>query len=125
MQTLEAFIPKLQKFAAHTYAKEVEEITKEWKQASYKVTPLDTGNLRDSLATQVSGSTRQVRGTISGNAYNKGFNYGYYIHERDAGGRKLRYPGTVKRFLAEPLDTYERRWIAKFSAAVARDWAVL
>ena len=71
-----------------------------WVADAVDIAPLDKGALRAVIDGEVHGTTL----TVTGNARQGDFNYGYYIHERDAGGKKLRHPGTKKQFLDEAYD---------------------
>lgn len=96
--------------------KGMESIKDDWVLKSRNIAPLDTGNLRR----QIDG-TEELKGiesevTVTGNATSRGsgrFNYGYYIHEEDAGGKQLRHPGTEKRFLAKVAEENKIDWMKK------------
>ncbi|MEK4360809.1 HK97 gp10 family phage protein [Paenibacillus sp. FSL M7-1455] len=79
-----------------------------WQSDAVNVAPLDKGTLRRSIKQEpISIKNGEIVGEISANAIEMSksgrFNYAYYIHEENAGGRKLRRPGTVKKFLEVPL----------------------
>lgn len=88
-----------------------------WVREAVDVAPIDKSTLRRSITKAgVEQTVEGVIGTVTANATEKSkrygrFNYAYYIHERDAGGKKLRKPGTVKRFLAEPAEKHAEKWL--------------
>ncbi|MEY8188649.1 hypothetical protein AB4X15_03100 [Peribacillus simplex] len=86
----------------------MDDIKDDWVRGARDIAPLDTGNLRRQITGEVEGNGPNTKVIVTANAAQKGFNYGYYIHEFDAGGRKLRTPGTVKKFLDESAD--EAKW---------------
>lgn len=88
----------------------------DWQSAAVDIAPLDKGTLRRSIAQepiQVSGDS--IVGVITANAIEVSrsgrFNYAYYIHEKDAGGKILRHPGTVKKFLDVSLKKNEKKYL--------------
>lgn len=86
-----------------------------WKAESVDAAPIDKSTLRKSITVgEIEGAGANLTGSISANAIEKTrsgrFNYAYYIHEEDAGGKNLRTPGTVKQFLDEPAKKNERKW---------------
>jgi len=86
-----------------------------WQADATDVAPLDTGTLRRSIKQEpISIKNGEIVGEISANAIEMSrsgrFNYAYYIHEKDAGGKKLRHPGTVKKFLEVPLRRNESKY---------------
>lgn len=101
----------------------VEDVLDEWRADAVDVAPIapSGGTLRRSISVgKVKRDGINVRGDITANAIEvaprgkwagRRFNYAYYIHEKDAGGKKLRTPGTEKKFLDVALDRKEKRWI--------------
>jgi hypothetical protein len=92
------------------------DVLDEWKAEAVDIAPIDKSTLRRSIK---AGSIKRLRGlnlvgTITVNAvetYSGGrFNYGYYIHEKDAGGKRLRTSGTEKKFLDVALKRNEDEW---------------
>lgn len=88
----------------------------EWKADSVDIAPLDEGTLRRAITVgdiEQSGGLN-MSGEISANATVQSkrgrFNYAYYIHEEDAGGKNLITPGTEKKFLEIPGKKNEKRW---------------
>ena len=78
----------------------LEDIRDEWVADAVDIAPLDKGALRAAIDGQVDGLTV----TVMGNALQGDFNYGYYIHELNAGGKSLKHPGTEKKFLDNSFD---------------------
>lgn len=68
----------------------VQDILNDWQRETRDDAPIDTGELRRNIKTDMRGTTATtVQGRISGNVYNNGFNYGYWQHEiRNGGGLK-------------------------------------
>ncbi|MFD1135582.1 HK97 gp10 family phage protein [Paenibacillus urinalis] len=90
----------------------------EWRAESVDIAPIDEATLRRSITvgdiTEEGGLN--MTGEISANATVQSksgrFNYAYYIHEHDAGGKNLLTPGTEKKFLEIPGKKNERKWAA-------------
>lgn len=88
-------------------------IKDDWVMEARDIAPLDTGNLRKQIKGKVDVDGLNSSIMVTGNAVNKTkgygrFNYGYYIHELQAGGDQLRTPGTEYEFLDKSVD--EPRW---------------
>ncbi|MCD9024317.1 HK97 gp10 family phage protein [Cohnella silvisoli] len=90
----------------------------EWKADAVDVAPIEEGTLRQTISVgDINGAGLNLSGSVSANAVVKSrsgrrFNYAYYIHEANAGDKRLRTPGTVKRFLEVPLKKNEAKWQA-------------
>lgn len=89
----------------------------EWVKEAQRVAPEDTGNLKDLITGDVRGQGTRSFIEIAGNAHSmKGgdhFNYAYYIHEENAGGKSLKLdknPNAVKKFLDKPAEENEEKW---------------
>ena len=90
----------------------MDDIKDDWVRKSRDIAPLDTSNLRRQIAGEVEGRELNLKTIVTANAAQKGFNYGYYIHEENAGGKSLRTSGTVKKFLDEAADEAKwKRWL--------------
>ena len=90
----------------------MDDIKDDWVRQSRDIAPLDTGNLRRQITGEVEGQELISKVIVTANAAQKGFNYGYYIHEENAGGKSLRTPGTVKKFIDESADEAKwQRWL--------------
>lgn len=96
----------------------------EWKAEAVDVAPIKSSTLRRSihasdikrrgglnLEGELSASAVE---TISGNR----FNYAYYIHEQNAGGKRLRTAGTVKKFLEVPLEQNDEKWVRQIESEI-------
>lgn len=91
-------------------------IKDDWVMEARDIAPIDPiqgGNLRRQIKGKVEKSGLDSSIMVTGNAVNRSsgsgrFNYGYYIHELNAGGDQLQTPGTEKKFLEKSVD--ERRW---------------
>lgn len=93
----------------HGAAEGLEAIKDEWVTEAVDIAPVDKGDLRRSIKGRVKNAGLDSNVTITANAVTrtkaaKRFNYAYYIHEKDAGGRRLRTPGTEKKFLDKSFD---------------------
>lgn len=87
-------------------------IKDDWVRGARDIAPLDTGNLRRQIAGDVEGRGLDLKTIVIANAAQRDFNYGYYIHEEDAGGKSLKTSGTVKKFLDESADEEKwKRWL--------------
>jgi hypothetical protein len=84
----------------------------DWVVQSRNIAPLDKRTLRDGIKAEgVRSQTNNLTAEISSTAMERDFNYAYYIHERDAGGKNLRTPGTVKKYLDESADQNKDKWL--------------
>lgn len=90
------------------------DIKDDWVREARDIAPLDKRNLRDQIHGNVQGASLdsfvEVQANATQDTGGRRFNYAYYIHERDAGGRQLRTPGTVKKFLDESGEKREGEW---------------
>lgn len=87
----------------------LEAVKDEWVMEAVDIAPVDKGDLRRSIKGRVKNDGLNSNVTITANAVTRTragtrFNYAYYIHEKDAGGRRLRTPGTEKKFLDKSFD---------------------
>jgi hypothetical protein len=90
----------------------MDDIKDDWVRGARDIAPLDTGNLRRQIAGEVEGHDLNQKVIVTANAAQKGFNYGYYIHEENAGGKSLRKSGTVKKFLDQSAEEEKwKRWL--------------
>lgn len=84
------------------------DIKDDWVRGAVDIAPLDTGNLRRQIHGDVVEPGIDGFIEIKANAFQdtggKRFNYAYFIHEHDAGGRRLRTPGTEKKFLDKSFE---------------------
>ncbi|NYV68914.1 hypothetical protein MHI39_20190 [Heyndrickxia sp. FSL K6-6286] len=114
LQPLENLIKKSPLAAAAGGKQALDDIKDDWVRQSRDIAPLDSRNLHDQIDGKVEGNGFKSEVVISANAKAKSgtgdFNYAYYIHEQDAGGKQLRHPGTVKKFLDESADERLEEW---------------
>ena len=99
--------------AGKALTRTMDEIKDDWKKESVDIAPLDSGNLRRQITAVRTGSGMDTAVTGKGNATattGRRFNYGYYIHEKNAGGKSLRRPGTVYKYLTTPADKHKGKW---------------
>lgn len=90
----------------------LDDIKDDWVLKSRDVAPLDTSNLRRQISGEIASQGRDEHEIIiTANASTDNFNYGYYIHEQDAGGKRLRLPGAEKKFLDKPAEMRESDWL--------------
>lgn len=92
-------------------AQTFETVKDEWVADARDIAPLDTGNLRR----QIHGKSDATKVEIYGTAYNRGFDYGLYIHEHGS-HLHLHKPGTRHKFLDESID--ERKVEAQLEEAI-------
>jgi hypothetical protein len=98
--------------AARGAERAMTDIKYDWIREARDIAPLDTRNLRDQMDGEAEKQGLDSYVVVSNSAKTKsGFNYAYYIHEKDAGGKKLRHPGTEKKFLDIPAERNEQRWL--------------
>lgn len=108
---LEALIRKSPIAAGMGAKQAMDDIKDDWVKGARDIAPLDSGNLRKQIEGEVDGSGFNSEVIVTANAKQEGgFNYGYYIHELNAGGKNLRHEGTVKKFLDESADRREEKW---------------
>lgn len=90
------------------------DIKNDWVAKSRDIAPLDTSNLRRQITAAVFDPGASGYIEIEGNATQGGgggrFNYGYWIHEENAGGRSLLTPGTEKKFLDKSAEAQIDDW---------------
>lgn len=88
-------------------------IKDDWVLEARNIAPMKSSNLRKQIKGQVRDAGLDSSIVVTGNSINRTggagrFNYGYYIHELDAGGNEMQTPGTEKKFLEKSVD--ERKW---------------
>lgn len=87
------------------------DIKKDWHDEAHDIAPLDKGDLRAKIRAKVDGAGIEKGVEIQSNTNNRGFNYAYFIHEENAGGKSLRTPGTVKEYLDKSADKRADTWV--------------
>jgi hypothetical protein len=84
----------------------------DWVREARDIAPIDKGTLRRGIkADGVRKDANGLTAEISSTAIEHDFNYAYYIHEEDAGGKNLRTPGTVKQYLDKSAEDNKDKWI--------------
>ncbi|MFJ7855296.1 hypothetical protein ACIQX3_21395 [Peribacillus frigoritolerans] len=95
----------------------MDEIKDDWVRRARDIAPIAPkggGNLRRQIAGEAEGNDLNQTVIVTANASQKGFNYGYYIHEGHMAeaGKKLRTEGTVEEFLDQSADEAKwKRWL--------------
>ena len=81
----------------------------DWVRESRDIAPIDKGTLRRGIKAD---GVRQVNGkleaTISSQAIEGDFNYAYYIHEEDAGGKNV---SGEKKYLDKSAEENRNKWL--------------
>lgn len=90
------------------------DIKDDWVRESRDIAPLDKRNLRDQIHGEVvnpgiSGVV-EVHSNATQDTGGKRFNYAYYIHEQNAGGRSLKLSGAKKKYLDESAKANQAKW---------------
>lgn len=96
----------------------------EWRIESTDIAPIDKGTLRRGFGpNRITGSGLDLDGEFNVTAIEstrgaQRFNYAYYIHEKNAGGRSLRASGTEKKFLDIPAEQHGEKWLRGVEAEI-------
>jgi hypothetical protein len=81
----------------------------DWVLQSRNIAPLDKGTLRQGIKAEgVRGRETNLVGEISSVAKERNFNYAYYIHELDAGGKNV---GGEKKYLDKSGEENKDKWM--------------
>lgn len=99
-------------------AKVLGEIREDWVREAVDIAPIDTGNLRQTIEAEVLNAGSKGSVEIRGNAIRNQFNYGYYIHEQNAGGRSV--SGT-KEFLRVSAEENLDKWSGWLNDEIERE----
>lgn len=85
------------------------DVKNDWKAESVDIAPMDTSNLRKQITAEVFTEGDSTGVEISANATrgSRRFNYAYYIHEEDAGGKSV---NGEKKFLDKPAQDNKEKW---------------
>lgn len=86
----------------------LKDIKNDWQAESVDAAPIDTSNLRQQIKAEVFEPGASGRVEIYANAKRNGFNYAYYIHEENAGGRAIL--SGEKKFLDKPAEESIDKW---------------
>ena len=109
---LEALIRRSPEAAARGARRGLHDSLDDWVIQSRDIAPLDKGTLRRGIKAEgVRGRDMNLTAEISSVAKERNFNYAYYIHELDAGGKNLRTPGTVKEYLDKSGEENKDKWM--------------
>ncbi|MGE6488512.1 hypothetical protein [Paenisporosarcina sp. NPDC076898] len=113
LSSLHDAIQHAPKVAGEAAVKGLDSIKDDWVMEARDIAPLDSGNLRKQIKGKVNPDGLESNVMVTGNAVNHTsgygrFNYGYYLHELQAEGKKLQTPGTEYEFLDKSVD--ESRW---------------
>lgn len=94
------------------------DIKDDWVRGAVDLAPVDSANLRRQIEGKAGGGGLNKYVEVSANASQdtggRRFNYAYYIHEHDAGGRTLKLSGAEKKFLDAALEKRKseyKRWL--------------
>lgn len=94
------------------------DIKDDWVRGAVDLAPIDSSNLRKQIEGKSGGVGLNKYVEVSANATQdtggKRFNYAYYIHEHNAGGRTLKLAGAEKKFLDAAMEKRKseyRRWL--------------
>lgn len=93
------------------------DIKDDWVRGARDIAPVDSTNLRKQIKGDASGGLGgnvEIHANATQDTGGKRFNYAYYIHEQDAGGRSLKLAGAEKKFLDVALEKRKadyQRWL--------------
>lgn len=97
---------------------EMKEIRNDWRAKATDLAPIDSTNLRRRFGTRISGSLLNVEVGVSSNAYSDDFNYAYYIHEHNNGGKGVR--SGVNDYLDTAGEESQSRWQSWLESALKK-----
>jgi hypothetical protein len=81
----------------------------DWVIEAKDIAPIDKGTLRRGItAGGVAGTGADLKATINSVAKESNFNYAYYIHEEDAGGKNV---GGEKKYLDKSGEDNKDKWM--------------
>ncbi|MDR7001564.1 hypothetical protein [Neobacillus niacini] len=81
----------------------------DWVLQARNIAPIDKGTLRRGIkAEEVRGRDMDLTAEISSVAKERNFNYAYYIHELDAGGKNI---GGEKKYLDKSAEENKDKWM--------------
>lgn len=96
----------------------LKDIKNDWVADAVDVAPIKTGNLRRQINGEVINPGASGRIEVAVPAVRGGFNYAYYIHEEDAGGKQV---NGEKKFLEKPAEAKLDEWQQWLEEEVARE----
>ncbi|WP_427110930.1 hypothetical protein [Lysinibacillus xylanilyticus] len=102
----------------------ITDVKNDWQAESVDIAPIDTSNLRKQITAEVFSDGNEAGVEISANSTrgpgvltsqktghrkrnDRRFNYAYYIHEEDAGGKSV---NGEKKFLDKPAQQNQEKW---------------
>jgi hypothetical protein len=81
----------------------------DWVLKSRDIAPIDKGTLRRGIKAEgVHGADLNLKAEISSTAKERNFNYAYYIHEEDAGGKNV---SGEKKYLDKSGEDNKDKWM--------------
>lgn len=91
------------------------DIKRDWVREARDIAPLDKNNLRKQIQADVfnpgTNGYIEIEANATQDTGGKRFNYAYYIHEQDAGGKSLLTSGTEKKFLDKSAESQKSEWL--------------
>lgn len=92
------------------------DVKNDWVREAVDIAPIDSANLRRQItgkAEMQSGANGfvEIEGNATQDTGGKRFNYGWWIHEKNAGGHSLKKPFAKKKFLDESAKDNEIKWM--------------
>jgi len=93
------------------------DVKNDWKAESVDAAPIDSSNLRRQITAEVFTEGNGSGVEISANATrgSRRFNYAYYIHEENAGGKNV---SGEKKFLDKPAQQNQQKWMEWIEAEI-------
>ena len=98
--------------------REMKEIRNDWRKQARDLAPIDSNNLRRRMGVQFKGSLLNVEVGVSSNADSDGFNYAYYIHELNNGGKGVK--SGVAKYLDTAGEESQAKWQTWLESALKR-----
>ncbi|PFP30256.1 hypothetical protein COJ96_05965 [Bacillus sp. AFS073361] len=106
---LEALIQRSPQAASKGAKRGLHDSLDDWVVRSKDIAPLDKGTLRRGIKSEgVHGNGMRLVGEISSVAKERNFNYAYYIHEMNAGGKNV---GGEKKYLDKSGEDNKDKWM--------------
>lgn len=104
-----ASLIELAPLTAHRAAKEsLTDALDDWVVQAVDIAPIDKGTLRRGIKSEgVKDQNGELVGEVSSTAIERDFNYAYYIHELDAGGKNV---GGVHQYLDKSAEENQAKW---------------
>ncbi|MGC4375802.1 HK97 gp10 family phage protein [Fictibacillus sp. Mic-4] len=94
----------------------------DWVREARNIAPIDKGTLRRGITAEgVTGKGINLKAEINSTAIERGFNYAYYIHEEDAGGKNVNGEKQYLDKSAQENQTKWQRWIEEEIVAALKN----